>query len=391
MNSMTQIFIADDEKIIRESIRDCIDWESIGFQVVGTGSNGRDVLNFFADYNFDILISDIRMPEMNGLELLEALAEMDSAIRVVLISAYSSFDYVHKAIQHSIVSDYLLKPINPDDLITAVQKAASQICQSNRQPLIKELSPAEALEYRNPYLQEAKKEFISRVRSLEYHPAQSIYRNCISTIQEKHLSLNLAKHFTLELISLLNDMLYARNLTIDAAFSMSDVLYELMVASNFRDLTDLISAVLKKICTYLETEKQREFSPLIQAALEIMKKKYRQYDFSLQTLSDDLGVANTYLSSKFKKNTGTNFSRMLNLMRMERAKEMLADPNCHVSEIAANCGISDIRYFTRLFKNHTGQTPKEYRAFILYGRVMSCPAVTRLLLKEQKKDDDSNL
>ena len=66
-------------------------------------------------------------------------------------------------------------------------------------------------------------------------------------------------------------------------------------------------------------------------------------------------------------------------MRMERAQQLLILPEYQISEVAAKCGIQDVRYFSKLFRKHTGQTPKEYRSFILYGRVMNCPSVARLL------------
>lgn len=374
-----KIYIADDEKIIRESIRDLIDWNRYGCQVTGVGKNGREVLEFVANQEVDLIISDICMPEMDGLELIKELAELDASLSVILISAYSSFDYIHQALQYDIVKEYLLKPINPADLIEAVQKAAEQLKARKHNAFVKELSDREAAEYAKPFFTQSKKEIAVLIKALKYHPAQSLYRDCIRRIQEQNLSLNMAKRLSIDLFLILNSELHTSHLSIHSAVSMEDVLYEIIISANFSHLTGYMISVFRNICMYLTEAKNKNLSSLMQSAMAVMEEKYSEPDFSLQSLADTLCVSNTYLSTKFKENTGTNFSRILNLMRMERAQQLLILPEYQISEVAAKCGIQDVRYFFKLFRKHTGQTPKEYRSFILYGRVMNCPSVARLL------------
>ena len=98
---------------------------------------------------------------------------------------------------------------------------------------------------------------------------------------------------------------------------------------------------------------------------EEIDRNYFRSEFTLQTLAETLMVSPNYLSARFKEETGTGFVRCLNEKRMERAKGLLADVSRKIYEVACQCGIDDVRYFTRLFKEYAGMTPKEYRDKIL--------------------------
>lgn len=111
--------------------------------------------------------------------------------------------------------------------------------------------------------------------------------------------------------------------------------------------------------------RNRSCSALIKSALEEIDRNYYRSEFTLQTLAETLMVSPNYLSARFKEETGTGFVRCLNEKRMERAKGLLADVSRKIYEVACQCGIDDVRYFTRLFKEYAGMTPKEYRDKIL--------------------------
>lgn len=113
---MIKVLIVDDEPKLREGLRVFIDWESLGYYVVDTAVNGNDALEKYKQYQPDLVIADIRMPGMDGLQLIERLRELDPKLHILILSGYADFDYARKAITQR-ADGYLLKPVDEDELI----------------------------------------------------------------------------------------------------------------------------------------------------------------------------------------------------------------------------------------------------------------------------------
>ncbi|MDR1580271.1 MAG: response regulator [Synergistaceae bacterium] len=120
---MFKIFLVEDEAPIRESIRDTIGWDAAGFDYVGDAADGEIALRDIRRMKPDILITDIRIPFIDGLELSRIVRNEFPNIKILILSGYDDFKYAQKAISLG-VSEYLLKPIKPKELIWAANKAA---------------------------------------------------------------------------------------------------------------------------------------------------------------------------------------------------------------------------------------------------------------------------
>lgn len=117
---MLRLIIVDDEKIIRESIRSLIDWESLGIEVVGVCKNGLEAYDAILDSYPDIVLTDIKMPGLSGLELIEKLNDTRENIQFIILSGYSEFEYAKQAMRFGI-RHYLLKPCNENQIIEAIE------------------------------------------------------------------------------------------------------------------------------------------------------------------------------------------------------------------------------------------------------------------------------
>lgn len=122
---MLKVLIADDEKKVCQLIANLVDWEELGFEVVGVVYDGASAYKFIQRNTVDVMITDIRMPECDGLELIRKVKLLFPDLYIVIISGYSQFDYAQNAIKYG-VSDYLLKPIRKKDLVATLQKALQQ-------------------------------------------------------------------------------------------------------------------------------------------------------------------------------------------------------------------------------------------------------------------------
>ena len=116
---MLKLIIADDERIIRETISTIIDWSQYGIELAGLCSNGIEAYNMILDESPDLVITDIRMPGMNGLELIGRISETDLDTQFILLSGYGEFEYAKQAMKYG-VRHYLLKPCNEQQIIDAV-------------------------------------------------------------------------------------------------------------------------------------------------------------------------------------------------------------------------------------------------------------------------------
>ena len=109
------VLIADDEPIILEGMKLVIKWEELGLNIIETVPDGKKALEVIENNHIDILITDIRMPEMDGIELLKAVKHKYPQIKVIILSGHDDFNYVKEAARHGI-ENYLLKPVDEEEL-----------------------------------------------------------------------------------------------------------------------------------------------------------------------------------------------------------------------------------------------------------------------------------
>ena len=119
---MYSVFLVDDEPILLEGIRSKIDWESIGLNFVGEATDGEIALSMMQEIKPDILITDVKMPFMDGLELSSSIKKIQPWIKIIILSGHDEFDYAKKAISIG-VEDYLLKPFPETDVIESWKKS----------------------------------------------------------------------------------------------------------------------------------------------------------------------------------------------------------------------------------------------------------------------------
>ena len=151
------MLIAEDHALTARYLRDNINWSGLGVRIIGVASNGREALELMDQEQPDILLTDIRMPIMDGLELIRRVRSAGSQLRPVILSAYDEFTYAREAL-HLGVADYVLKPVDDDALTGTIARIAGEL-EEQRQSMTEEDMLSETLQsqlsiLRNEYLQE---------------------------------------------------------------------------------------------------------------------------------------------------------------------------------------------------------------------------------------------
>lgn len=122
---MLKLMIADDERMIRESISTLIDWNSLGIELIGTCCDGIEAYNMILDETPDIVLTDIRMPGLSGLELVERISQTDLGTQFIILSGFGEFHYAKQAMKYR-VHHYLLKPCNEGQIIESMKDVVKE-------------------------------------------------------------------------------------------------------------------------------------------------------------------------------------------------------------------------------------------------------------------------
>ncbi|MCM3116028.1 response regulator [Neobacillus sp. MER 74] len=152
---MMKVIIADDEIQIRKGFRMKVDWEEEGFQIAGEASNGKEALELLGEMDIDLVLTDMRMPIMDGLELAKRCQQEFPNVKVIVLSGYSDFELVRGSMKEG-VKDYLLKPVAPDELVESLQKIRKEI-ETERQ---KQVETAQMRQLVLSQLQEVQEQYL---------------------------------------------------------------------------------------------------------------------------------------------------------------------------------------------------------------------------------------
>lgn len=142
---MIKVLIVDDEPKLREGMRTLIPWEEEGYTVVATAANGYEALDKFRELKPGLVMADIRMPGMTGLELIAELRKENPGCHVLILSGYADFEYAKQAISYHI-DGYLLKPVDEEELISYLQELREKISLEERINEWQALEPARTTE-----------------------------------------------------------------------------------------------------------------------------------------------------------------------------------------------------------------------------------------------------
>lgn len=130
--SLCKVLLVDDEHMVLKALSATINWNELGCCVIGQATDGESALQELEKMKADIVITDINMPKLSGIELIKRLHEKQNACKMIVISGYARFDYAQEAIKYG-VSDYLLKPFTDQDIKAAVLKAKRQFDEKEKE------------------------------------------------------------------------------------------------------------------------------------------------------------------------------------------------------------------------------------------------------------------
>lgn len=136
---MIKILIVDDEPFIRQGLKILINWEKYGYEIVGEAANGLEAIKEIEKKKIDLIIVDIKMPEMNGIELIEYVRNnVSKKIKFIVLSGFYEFEYAKKAIKYN-VTDYILKPIQKEELVKVLNSVKEEYFKQEKRKTVQKI------------------------------------------------------------------------------------------------------------------------------------------------------------------------------------------------------------------------------------------------------------
>lgn len=392
---MYSLIIADDEAITRMAISGYIQKKHPELTVAGVFSNGTDVLNYLQDHRVNVIITDIRMPGMDGLELAKCVSERYPGIFLMIISGYSEFEYARKAISYGVFS-YLLKPLDFAELsheLGQIQKRLDTLqAESDYQEEDIQLFFTDLLGGTLGQKEEAEQRF--SVLPLTGSPSD--YKGCILVVTlDKEETLAQWKYEREKLaVALLNGLRMAltenqiyylfrsgmqyhfvilsrQEIPSFSPQMLESVMYHVLhfgcsiqIQTSFSDILELGNFPGKKEASLPHSgELPSNDDIIIQKAMTYIQSHYAE-DLTREDVADAVFLSSAYFSRFFKQKTGLNFIDYLTTIRMQKAAELLKS-HMKVGDIAKKVGYQSRNRFFINFRQYSGYNPTDYRRQIL--------------------------
>ncbi len=396
---MWKVLIADDEPKIRRGLKSLVSSLGFGLEVVAEAEDGETAIRLARESDPDILLVDVRMPFMSGLEFIEAIKAALPGRIVIIVSGHDEFGYAQQAVRLG-VFDYVLKPVDAALFRGVVERAIAEL-ESRREadkygawaraqlernlPVLRErflrdwiigslsrteiseglsflkialASPATLLAARFPERGAPSQGGMERSRRLALVALRTVMEEALPREgayvfeDDTETVLGIAPGFSAEELAALAETVERR--AAEQAFQTPSLATRVVPdpAEGLGDAYEELTAELA------DGEGSESFVVL---ARNFIDKHYWNPDLCLEDAATELQISPGYLSRLMKRETGFSFVEYLNRIRVRKATILMSDPSAKAFEVAERVGYRSQHYFSRAFKKVTGTSPTDHR------------------------------
>lgn len=400
---MLKILIVDDEQVVRVYLQSIVNWEQYDCQVVTTCENGMEALEVMAQQPIDLILTDLEMPKMNGLQLIEEIRSRGYQTKVIVLSNHSDYDLSREVMKLGALDYYVKTNVKEADIISMIELVSEEV----KKQLLQKDALEEEKRLKIDNFKIGRKTFLTTVltgdvyyNELElsqyvkmYHlfePRLSLYQLRFQQPIELRQFLYVDAIIAAEFQKYDHDVLHLTQEKILVALYERTIVEEqvlmdhwLRIVKNIKnylraelqaskqlliDSTEKLISCTKlfqndvpsDVSSVIAAEELSHYRPEIQSILNYIHEHYDER-ITLQDLSAFACLNEAYLSRLFKMETKKTINSYINELRIYKAKELLKSPNIMVKEVAQLVGIKDQLYFNRVFKKFCGENPTDYQ------------------------------
>lgn len=371
---MIKALIVDDDNLVRKGLKSILPWEDYQMEVVGEAKNGEKALEFLASNQVDLLLTDLAMPVMSGMELMRIVRKQYPHICIVVLTLHQDFEYIQECLRLGAI-DYIakveLEKDNFGEVMGRIQRrireeqakfAASHAAgdQPDRISSFYEADPGQegfARSAGQPSdAMSSGEELLSDLRRRANAPGwvhnASEFDGFLKDLKQVQLS-------PVRLMSFLNSLL----LTWNRLYS-SVTKRQIELPDSFHgwfEAEEWLTQVRESLRSALgKSPYSEEIKDCIARAVQAMHDEIAG-SVTASEMAERVNMSRSYFSQCFKDIVGMTFNDYLRHIRVEKAKEYLQYTQKNVQWISENTGYSDQKYFSRVFYEKTGKLPSEYR------------------------------
>ena len=374
---MYKVLFAEDELLVRLGLQNSIPWSKYEMEVVALAENGLEAYKLFEEIHPDILITDLRMEGMDGLELVKRVREVDKECAIVVISCLNDFETLRKLIPYNINAYVLKASISIDEVCSVLAQTKSYLKSIGRTAKNNKEDSEKLEEKISKYLMgDVSVNIEENLDYLEHLLLFSLEDGNKDKIND------LAMVFIYELVN--------RQIPGEILVPLKDKEFCVFYKSTEKNMQERIKRINSSIGDFLgvgfkitHSSRRREESlkdwfdrayvqqyeinidensgkALIQKSIEYMQAHYREA-LSLTDISRTIGLSVSYFSYLFKQETGKNYIEYLNEIRLLATMRDLKSTDEKIVVVAQKHGFQNLEYFSRYFKKKTGESPARWR------------------------------
>lgn len=372
------VIIADDEPLALVELKSIIPWSDFNFTITGEARNGRMVLDILQSSDIDLVILDINMPGLTGLEVIEECNRLEYDLEFLIISAYSDYHLVRKAFKLG-ASDYILKEeLEPETIIPVIKKIQGRInkknitrstdteTDNNTKQIYNFLNfgtdiPDDILPNNRLYK-------LLKLETLEH--TDDTYG--LSSIIKLHLDkYQLNYHIinnSVDLFVLIESDEGDKLLTDNYKQIKKSIKLDIKAYMNQTVIFTDSEVLLEKKSLKSEYDKIKDLHQFksggISKVVKYLTRNYKDQELNLDTLCSISGLSKSHLSTQFKQEVGIGYKEYLNEIRISHAITLLHTTELLVQDIFEEVGFSNVEHFSRTFKSRTGMSPSTFNRYL---------------------------
>lgn len=382
---MVTLLIADDEQLERQALRHIIEKNCDGITILGETGDGTSAVRIAAAEKPDIILMDIRMPELNGLDAAKAIRNTLPATEIVILTAFDEFNYAKQALSLG-ATEYLMKPVRPNDLLNALTAVVAKITESKRK-MMEETELRKSLDDAKPFIQmsfvydllsgehsnladinsfhypfSCERTVADNIRCGERKQAQEALLRLLNEMFASRASIGTVKASVLELLIVLSRAAVEGGANLEQLTLLNvNRINQLMTCSDCQQVGRWMLDTLDQLMDNMLAAQSKAKVRLINKACEYIGKHCNR-ELPLEHVAQMVHLSPYYFSRLFKREKNCTFVAFLTQVRIERAKRLLQNSDLTVARVAKESGYRDAGYFCRVFRQVVGVTPNQYRS-----------------------------
>lgn len=357
-----KVVIVDDEPWTRGVIKNLTQWNRLGMEVVGEAADGETGFALIQEVLPDIVITDVRMPRVGGIELVQMMRRAGFQIPILIISGYDDFSYVRSALKLG-VTDYLLKPVKAEELNRQLECCAEILKKGE---IVKPKNIVQAGFFADGW--EDRYSGIRRKIETALHIGnidiineqfQQLY-GVVCRYEGEHPDTAVMIGIYYAILFPLQKYVETMGLQREAVFGENGPSFVFSRDSSLSQMIDFLQTLYGQAVRLAVKHQQQRVRLDVDVVCRYIQEHYTQ-GITLEQTAEVFHVTKEYLSKAFKAYKQEGFSEYVTSLRMKRAYELIADFDAPLKEVGNMVGYFDLAHFYKTFKKYYGKTPGEVR------------------------------